>query len=98
MNCKDKGWKEGNIFKVLNDRGCFKEGSTVILTNNDGSTCPYFDLVEGDTIMSRDETQNRAVSLERVKRIYPKEETVTVTCDGKSVEISRESAKALFNE
>lgn len=102
MKCKDKCYKEGQVFKALTNTKVDKD-TLLVLHNDDGSYYPYFVVL--------DSSQDRKLSahieykglkqvclrLNEVIRIYPPEKSnkVTITCEGKTVEISRESAKAL---
>ncbi len=106
MNCKDKGYEVGQVFEVFeSDEGAFSLGSIIVLSKDDNSCCPKFDLVQGICYFKAGIlTENGAhENLENVKRIYPPEESkapedskaVEVTCEGKTVQISRESAKAI---
>lgn len=94
--CEKKGWKEGEVFEVLNEDEHGTNGSDhdiMVLSDDDGSRSPYFTFLTG-SLKGR-------VGCKRtynVKRIYPPEEEskeVEITCEGKTVKISRESAKAL---
>jgi len=96
MNCEDKGYKEGEVFKIVSGDGINNRdiGSIVILKEDDGSRSPAFWLTEG-----RKDLCGQSwlfINIKKVKRIWPPEkETVSVICEGKTVEISRESAKDL---
>ncbi len=101
MICKDKGYKVGQVFEVVgNDEEAFKVGSIIVLSEDIGNTNPLFDLVWGECRYEYGILTERGAHelLKNVKRIYPPEEgskPVEITCEGKTVEISRESAKAL---
>jgi len=47
--CEELGYKEGDQFVMLGDlpMDCFSKGSILELVMDDGSTCPYFKLIEG---------------------------------------------------
>ena len=97
MNCKDKGYEEGQAFKTISKKAgdTLEKDSIIILTTDDNSSSPWFKMIDGDTGTYGLYNEN-PVCLNRLKRIWPPEkETVSITCEGKTVEISRESAKAL---
>jgi len=92
MNCKDKGYEEGQAFKYIGKSNFFDKGAILVLIEDDGTQYPYFKVIANNHKLH----DRHPGDLERMVRIYPPEkETVTVECEGNKVEISRESAKAL---
>lgn len=99
MNCKNKGYKIGDIFEVVESGGNFEKGSIIVLSEDDESSAPRFDLIKGRCnfcVNGIKTKQGNYANLDRVRRIYPPEDNkVAITCEGKTVWISRESAEAL---
>jgi hypothetical protein len=94
MNCKNKGYKVGDIFKKIEyvDGDNFNKGAILVLSRDDSSDYPYFKCIAGDGNMLYEE---KVTYLRKLTRIWPENDKVSITCEGKTVEISRESAKAL---
>lgn len=88
MNCKDKGYEEGDVFKRIVENGRPHTKGVLLVLQTPGCDCPNFFHLTGDYT-----GKICRHSLEHVKRIYPPEkETVSITIEGKKAEISRESA------
>jgi len=98
--CEEKGYEVGQVFTVVHGI-TFDEDSTVVLSKDDGSGYPLFDLVDGgcNSSIGIKTKKGAYVSLSFVERIYPPEEEKTkdveVVCEGKTTVLSRESAKVL---
>jgi len=95
--CEEKGWKVGEVFEVVNESkacaGHSKEGTTLVLDEDDLSGCPWFIVVAGPNKGAR-----TCPSLGGLKRIYPPEEEskdVTVACEGKETTWCRRDAKRM---
>ena len=94
-SCKEKGYKAGQVFERISMCDPNRErGALLVLVRDDDDTHPMFLTISGT---NKGNTNCHAVKF--IKRIYPPEEEkskdVEVTCEGKTVTISRESAKAL---
>ena len=98
--CEKKGYKVGQVFEytgesnIGNRNGNFCVGDVLVLEPESSSSYPRFICIKGERVSA-----NLTASLDNIKRIYPPEEIlsdmVDITCEGKTVTISRESAKAL---
>jgi len=86
-----KGYEVGQVFKVVNADyfdSSVKEGDLLQLETKRGE----FRVISGDGfgMIQLDS------SFDEVERVWPPgNDKVLITCEGKTVEISRESAKAL---
>ena len=107
MNCKDKGYEEGQVFKVVKEEtGKPSVGTYLVLIRDDGSSIPFFHMLDEEqrklpkfrSNVRVDGLLIHALQLNKVERVWPPEEKstmVTVICEGKETEISRESAEKL---
>jgi len=91
--CEERGWKVGQVFeRVMDGKASVEKGSLAVLIRDDNTPIPRFFCLSGSS-----KGREFNLKLSALTRVYPPEEkkTVTVTCEGNKVEISRESAKAL---
>lgn len=102
--CEKRNWEVGQVFEVIEryhiSLNAGSKGSIFVLSRDDGGYQPLFDLIKGDCDydLGKKTKKGAYLPLHKVKRIYPPEEEskeVEITCEGKTVKISRESAKAL---
>ena len=98
--CEKRGYEVGQVFEVVDDRYVVtRPGAIMVLHDDDGSSCPTFLAIANLPENYKNSLQKKfCVNINDVKRIYPPEEeseTVDVMCEGKTTQISRESAKAL---
>lgn len=85
--CETLGYKIDQVFKDKRD------GELYVLSEDDGSPSPWFLSLKDSSLLER-----CCPPLSMVKRIYPPEELsqdVEVTCEGKTITISRKDAKTL---
>lgn len=97
--CEEKDYKVGDWFIVKHEYA-YAYHSIVELIKDDGSACSEFKLVKGVVVHPDDEWRKNDISfymdLSEVEPVAkPKPDKVTIVCEGKEVEISRESAIAL---
>jgi len=90
--CEEKGYEVGQVFeRVTNSGGEYCAGDILALIEHGDEDGAKFLAIHGKT-----KGKEKFHFFSRIRRIYPPEkETVSITCEGKTVEISRESAKAL---
>lgn len=88
--CEERGYEVGQVFEVVDINGViFSNKSIIILTKDNNSDAPLFDLVKGSCQYYHGSlgTEGAYLDLSKVRRIYPPEEpeeqVETITLFGK---------------
>lgn len=76
----------GYVYEVVESTGIVRKGSIVVMSKDDGSTRPFFDIIVGTPLSYKDRFKERCVGLRVLKQLWPipaSEPVETITLMGR---------------